>query len=191
MKTKKDLLDLLKSGKTASEIQFNLKEAGYPEVNVKSLRTTLKRLSTEECKLKKNKRDTHKLNDFYLSPVCLPKAKALHSTPTNVTNENDVPTKLKSTCSQCTILTDVNISLAKEVESLKNENERQNQEINILKPRLIRYNPRRVNQDLKRKNIKISSLLKKQNELIQEIKRKNKKSCNEEIRKVKHQVLFD
>ncbi len=53
MKTQKDLLDLLKNGKTASEIQFSLKEAGYPEVNIKSLKTALQRLSAEECKLKK------------------------------------------------------------------------------------------------------------------------------------------
>ena len=83
------------------------------------------------------------------SPQFLKKHLTLHSTPTDVTNENDFPTKLNSTCSQCTILTDVNISLAKKVESLKHENERYSQEINILKPCSIQYNARRVNQHLK------------------------------------------
>ena len=46
-------------------------------------------------------------------------------------------------------ITDVNISLAKEVESLKHENERYSQEINILKPCSIQYNARRVNEHLK------------------------------------------
>ena len=187
MKTKKDLLDLLKNGKTASEIQFSLKEAGYPEVNIKSLKTALQRPSAEKCKLKKKKRDYQKLNAFYSSPICLPKPKV--SIPANVAVENTVFTEQKSKCSQCTILTDVNISLAKEAENLKYENEKYSQEIKILKPRLIKYNPRRVNQDLKRKNVKITFLMKKQKELLKEINTNKKRSCNEEIKKVKQQQI--
>ena len=171
------MLDLLKSGKTTSEIQANLKEDGYPEVKMKSVRITLQRLGKLT---KKNKRDSEKLNTFYSTQICLPKQKPLYSISLNFTNENDVITKQASKCSQCTILDDVNTSLAKEVENLNHEIKTYIQEINIVKPRLIRYNPQ---------GVMISSLLKKQKELIQEINQKSKMSCREEIQKVKQRQI--
>ena len=177
MKTNKDILSLIKNGSAINKIQDILEENGYPFVNVRSLRTVIDRLKKTEKTLKKSKRNENQLQAFYNSQFVPPKAAA---------------TKNKQQCTLCEELKSRVNDLQTEVAEERATSSHLAKQNRALKAKHMTYQPKRVNQMLKRKDLRISGLMKQVRELRENTKKLERTKhmfVATEIEKIKRQQV--
>ena len=156
MKPNKDILSLFKDGIGTNRGQNMLEEDGYPFVKLRSLRTSIDRLRKTDKNLKKSKRNDFQLQAFYDSQFVAPKK---------------IATENRQQCTLCEELKSRTKNLEREMAEERAKSCQLVKENKAIKAKHIVYQPKRVNQMLKRKDKRISGLVEQVRELKETIKK--------------------
>lgn len=211
MKTNKEILNHFEDNCSAERIKETLTEHGYRDINIKSLKTILARLRKTEIKLKKRKQDMPKLQAFYQAQFNLPEARP--EVQKNESKDNEKKATSLTPCFNCNSLKtqseEKSTELNQKIKTLEHDQKEYTRKIlhseekykklnnevkkiefkhKEVKNKLLAYQPKRINEMLKRKNHRISVLMKRVKSLRKSVNdHKSKRKNTLEVNKVKHQ----